>query len=549
MLKIKEAQELGTLGPSFKEQAEAPGKLKDFGGWLRSKMKGESGTESHTEIVVLTALSELKILEKVRKEFNLKKPNIFVLDEEKNPKFQQMLEGKIGIDECLTERIAYSKRYGREFYRFVIELHKKGVEVEQLSPPQGWLSAEMIKKFERQYQDIFTNVEQGNFEGAVGLEVNTAKMQATMMASNGKARAAEIAEKIRSGEWSGDILVMSGAAHRLTKYLLMEELKDMNVRVKSDYAAREAVSRVFGPGISDVSSPQTELLELYEHGIQPTPEREKLLAARNIIRRLIQSSPADSNFAQEVSYARSIKLANQLGYEECRALFSEIKDMFEEVAFEFVDAYLDKRGGIAAPRKIVEGGFTLGGVPIKDFKISKEKNLALVKCRADDYEITINDRKEVFVGWNVKKGFLKKSDRLVSYSDIWFKFESDDLNVDAIMVEQKKPYLIFSRDFMREMKDAGVVAEREDLWNQHLVGLKELREAVKLEKEGKLKSEKAGIEYNEKILEHEGEITKAAEFFEEAKKLRNHPQVEEIFEKRLDRFVENMKKGKAAASS
>jgi hypothetical protein len=43
------------------------------------------------------------------------------------------------------------------------------------------------------------------------------------------------------------------------------------------------------------------------------------------------------------------------------------------------------------------------------------------------------------------------------------------------------------------------------------------------------------------LLKHEKEILEATSLYEDANKLKHHPKVEEIFERRIDRFIERMK--------
>jgi len=175
-----------------------------------------------------------------------------------------------------------------------------------------------------------------DFEIKLLIEIDSAKVDARKDKAREEMRSKEIAEKIRGGEWSGEILVEAGASHTRMKNILKEELKGIeNVRIEALYPLKELTAKTFGGPILKVHQPLDELTRIYKYEKQPSEDREKLMAARQLI---------FETMAKTTTIDETIKIVNRLSYEECKNLFDEIKGMGKDDAFKQVENYLKNKG-------------------------------------------------------------------------------------------------------------------------------------------------------------------------------------------------------------
>ncbi|MCX6776005.1 MAG: hypothetical protein NT130_04110 [Candidatus Micrarchaeota archaeon] len=301
------------------------------------------GAEKTTEVVFFFGAYSSQNIEKLRELTKGKVPNVIVVEGEKNPYFQKMIKGDITVDEYL--RIwpykFYNPESGKRMLEFYKELYEKGAKVEQLN--SGLHIGGLIQRMEADKVRI-SSIVNGDFEKEVDATVKVAKIEADFFKVEKRMRAEEIAEKIKTGEWNGYILVEAGALHTRVKNILRGELREMeNVSINSSYVHAEDAGKVFGRGVSEVYDPMNELIRMYVYEKEPAgkklKEREKLLGARSaIFCEVSKTSKARDMF-------EATKLVNQLSYEECKKLFDKMHSnkMNEETAFRYVENFLKKK--------------------------------------------------------------------------------------------------------------------------------------------------------------------------------------------------------------
>jgi hypothetical protein len=491
-----------------------------------------------TRVTFFFEAHNLSCLKVFKEHVEKNRPNFILLELEKDTRFLHMLRGEISIGEYMRELNYSFTEFTREQYAFLREEYKKGIKIEQLAG--GWFSRDLIGG-EGIWRKIFASIHNGDFEGAVESELERARIDIEWLNKCERMRAKEIADKIKRGELYGNVLIESGAFHTRVEKFLKEELRGVtNVeKVDAVHAEKEAPKGIFGNTAVSVYRPANELERLYEYVKQPSKERERLLAARDVIFIFIDKPHADVDFGEEINEFEKIKLVNQLSYEECRALSSEIEEMSREVLFEFIDAYLKKRSG--APLRAAEAELIFGGHAVTGSKIDKKRSL--VECKANNCDIAITDTKSVSVSWSSKKGFLRKTTHKAVYTDDGFRFKSSGMDewLSIPEIKENAPYFGFCSDVIKNFKDSGGSIENEDLSAEGLLGIKEVRRASELIREGKLRVDKQDLKSIEEIIKHENEILQAAALAKDAKTLRKHSQVEELFEKRVDKFIENIK--------
>jgi len=276
-------------------------------------------------------------------------PNIIVLEHPDNEKFNRMIEGKITVAEYMKVegRNYLSSDSSRRKFEFLREMHKRGVRIETLTSESlagGNASLKLSK--DAAFEELSSSLQNGDFNRAVRSCLNFLEIFGVEAKLRDQWRAQEIAEKVRSGEWKGNILIEAGAIHTQAKNILIDELKGMdNVNVSSVYSFREIASRVFKGSISEVYPPGDELIRIHTYEATKRTsvdeEKEKLLGARSIIHFLMTKSLA-SEVGVETEYTAT-KLVNQLSYGECETLFNKVQKMDQESAYKFVEDYLRKK--------------------------------------------------------------------------------------------------------------------------------------------------------------------------------------------------------------
>jgi len=303
----------------------------------------KGGAERTTDVVFFFGASSSQRLRELTKG-NV--PDIIVVETEKDPYFQKMIRNDITVDEYL--RICPYKFYNPEsskrMFEFLKELYEKGAKVEQLNsewqPLGGWIHKMKTNEV------LVDSIMKGDFEKAVYTAVEYAKISANWFKVADIARAAEIAEKIKTGEWKGYILVEAGTLHTLMKNTLSYQFRNMeNVTINSLYAREEDAGKVFGTRVSEVYDPRHELIRMYMYGKEPAnekelKERENLLGARFVI--LCEVVPKN---LKDTDIFEATKLVNQLSYEACKKLFDKMHSnkMNEETARTYLKNHLKKK--------------------------------------------------------------------------------------------------------------------------------------------------------------------------------------------------------------
>lgn len=348
---------------------------------LREARGGEA--ERKTEVVFLFGAHNLDYVKKMRELTERRLPNVIVLEEPKNAGLEKMLKGEISVEEYVNSRAYTFKEAAKERCELLVELHKKGVRIEQIDPGHGLVWKKGVAhpfSFDEAAGNRFAmHIAAGNFEKAVDTAVNLSAITAVEIKKRDEMRAKEIAAAIKKGELSGYILVEAGSIHTRTKNLLNELLKGEQVAVKAEFARKEAAKEVFGEWAQEVFSPLDELRRIYANGLQGEldrkwekrwaerwrrdeeaveseggrlkalkervrgvfdreygGERERLLGARSVVLFKITGDDVE----EDIKQMKAVGMVNRLTYEECKEVFQKTSGMNEDEAFAFLEEYL-----------------------------------------------------------------------------------------------------------------------------------------------------------------------------------------------------------------
>jgi len=311
------------------------------------------GAEKKTDVTFFFAMHTIHNVELFKKYVGNNPPNIVVIEYRPDYRLNQMLDGKITIAEYMEGKRYPFPKVTEEEFKFFKELHEKGVRIETLSSEDRGIEAQKGIRMQLLIaRDSLSHcLEEGDFEGAVDECVTSGELRGLLNAERDMFKAKEIVGRIRSGDWSSNILVRTGVAHTWPKHQLVEELKGMkDVSVSSLYPFRDMVKDTFGwKNLAGVYPPYNEMDRAVTYHILRNTKlmdegRKQLLGSRDVIYELICNPELDSE-EETKEYYEVIKMINQLSKEECKNLFNEMhsKKMDEETAFKFVKDYLKNR--------------------------------------------------------------------------------------------------------------------------------------------------------------------------------------------------------------
>jgi hypothetical protein len=253
------------------------------------EFKDMGGAESKTRII-LFSISPYVSLGELERYIDKVNPKVVALADFKDPKFVPMLKvGNPTVEEYLQWHSKFSKpEYNKEVYELFKGLARREIRVEQLDPSEEpAIELEGKKSGKKGPGTLETDLRAEIFE-----VIHTAKLNGKSMRAGLERRSEEIAEKIKSGEWHGNILVdEKGELVKAMELLLRNQLTGtQDVSIESAAPLKGSLGRfideAFGKG--KVYAPITELLNLYIYGKNPSPERA---ACRRTLAYLYQHSP------------------------------------------------------------------------------------------------------------------------------------------------------------------------------------------------------------------------------------------------------------------
>ena len=350
MLKNKSLPEQSDIERGMKQQADLTGRLRDFKDWVYDKVKGWEKTAGTAKVVFFFEHHSPRDFQMFKEWVDKNKPDVIVLEEQKDVEFGDMLEGRISIEKLMEIHKSRFPEYSRPRYELLREYYQmnkkinREVKIEQVDP----LPKNTLALFLREIggEIVSTDIRIGNFDSAVKGILQTHKLDAIVLNESDARRASAIEKKIREGEWRGTVLIEAGSAHTRVKNLLRKRLRHRDsVEVSSFYTTKNIAEKEFGGGTVEVYHQGEELTRrnIYKKDLGG----EMLLAARFLVASSMYIFESKQDEAEVINY-RAMKMANQLSYEECKEIYKKIEDMNQLETFDFVKEYLKKREGKTA---------------------------------------------------------------------------------------------------------------------------------------------------------------------------------------------------------
>ncbi len=298
-------------------------------------------------ITITLTCHRVEILELLRQE--MIKHDVIILEEPRNKYFNDLLNGKLSIDDYVRSTDQAFPIYAKLQAELVIEMYKLGKKILQLEPyleilnriyeaieknelsriisdPRVRLVKEVEGKVSKALIEYYEAFLKETFDEIVNKVVNYAKADAERFKLRDELRGHEIVEMILRGEISGKVLVESGYMHiHLVKYLrrVFKNLRVISIPAMACHSI----------GLNFMLSPGDELTLAYIINRKLDPKKEKLLAARSLIYISLVSKKEkvptkDNPYPHLFEEHKIISFVNKLNYESCRRLFEKIRKYY-----------------------------------------------------------------------------------------------------------------------------------------------------------------------------------------------------------------------------
>ena len=284
-------------------------------------------------VFVSHRVEQLPLLEELAGKYDT-----IVLEEPKNRELEELLEGKMDVEEYVKWLDTPFPLFTRYQAEMLLRLHRIGKKILQVEPYLEVIegihdaveagvfeeyikdeTVEAVREVERRateahlrYQEVFMK---RNFDKLVEATVSFAKVDAERFRMRDYMRAKALSKL-------GDVLVEAGQMH----VLLPKCLRRMGVEVETVSLPEIAAKKC---GLKLIHNPGTVLTRKYIVGEKVNPEEEKLLAAQALVYISIVSKeemlPTKENpFPHLIDEIRAAKFASKLSYQNCRKVFEKM---------------------------------------------------------------------------------------------------------------------------------------------------------------------------------------------------------------------------------
>ena len=276
--------------------------------------------------------------EKIAEDFE-----VIIIEEPKDKRFQEMLEGKISVDDYVRSIDTSFPLYSKHQCEVLRRLHKMGKRIHQADPYLEVIEMireavergefenlpkderiELVRKTEREanlawldYQEAFLR---RDFDELVDATVRFTKADAERFRVRDRMRAEEIARLLE--DIKGNVLIEAGQIH----VLLPKYLEDLDFEV-STINLPETIARNLG--IELYPNPGNELTKKFMLREDVDEDEAKLMAARGIIYISLipkdEMLPSNENpYPHLVEENKIAKAVSKLSYEGCKRIFYKI---------------------------------------------------------------------------------------------------------------------------------------------------------------------------------------------------------------------------------
>lgn len=285
------------------------------------------------------------------------------LEEPPQAGFNQMLAGRLAIDDYLMQVDQEYPVFSRKMCQLMRKLKSQGKYIFQIEPfleillsiheffTNGHTPGELHKKSAqypvylaernatRALLTFYQTVVSGSFDDTLREIMRFAQMDAARFRLRDSLRSQKIASMVKK---HASAYVEAGVMHYPLGQLLRLQLPG-RVRVKALYLAHEAFQSLGQTGLLYGPGDQLTLLYIF-HPANRQTRRKRVLAARSIIYSKIIAKDEFTEDLNQFPHLRDeldcIRTANALSLDDCRRLFPLIRRAKRQDARSIVDEYL-----------------------------------------------------------------------------------------------------------------------------------------------------------------------------------------------------------------
>lgn len=293
--------------------------------------------------------------------------DVIIIEEAPNPKFIEMLNGNVSIDEYLEEGDMEFLEFSRRIYKLLCRFYMLGKEILQIEPyverlmsiynvfsdgkkPSDVLRIPKLRKVydaERKataallhfYESSLSN----SFPGVIDAVKNFARADAERFRLRDEMRAEAIAKVLREDKYEDKMVyVEAGSMHSyLEKAIRCKLGRRWNIR--SEFLLGSVIKKLTGE--KEVIPPGDLLTTHYILRRKYNEEYETLQAARSLIYiKILEKEEMIPSVAEKTPHIkdeiRVNELVSKLSLAECRELYSKIRFLNRLQALEVIQGHL-----------------------------------------------------------------------------------------------------------------------------------------------------------------------------------------------------------------
>lgn len=289
--------------------------------------------------------------------------DVIITEEAPYPKFKDMLDKKISIDEYLSEIDSGFPEFSRRMYQLLRGFYQRGKKILQVEPymerlmhihemffegkepsevlriPELKEAYEAEKKATEALLRFYESSMSKSFEKIIDAVKNFARADAERFRLRDKMRAEAIAEVLLGYK---KVYVEAGAIHMYLEKAL-RQISGKRWQVKTVFLLEPVVKKLTGK--KQVIAPGDILTEHYIFRKRKNEDFENLQAARSLIYIQIlekeEMTPSGTEKTPHIKdEIRAIEAANKLTFSQCEEIYGKIRFLDRQKALEIIQGYI-----------------------------------------------------------------------------------------------------------------------------------------------------------------------------------------------------------------
>lgn len=290
--------------------------------------------------------------------------DVIIIEEAPNPKFIDMLNKRVSINECLSEEDTQFPEFSRRMYKLLQQFHIMGKKILQIEPymerlmniykmfsegkepsdvlkiPGSGEVYEAEKKATGELLHFYESSMRNSFPEIIESIKKFARADADRFRLRDKMRAEAIVSAL--SKFENKIYIEAGAVHTYLEKILQKILRG-KWKIKSEFLLEPVVEKLTGK--RQVIAPGDILTEHYILRRKDNNTFETLRAARSLIYiKILEKEEMIPSKAEKTPHIkdeiRAIELADKLTLSQCEELYRKIRFRDRHQALEIVQNYI-----------------------------------------------------------------------------------------------------------------------------------------------------------------------------------------------------------------